>query len=102
MFGSLGQDSAPFRDPDDLIMSQVAVDMWSSFGRTFNPTPSAAFLTARGYTNTTEALLKAGEWKPVTPENPTPVRFLDTPLSLSPFLEEEQCAVLAIPFNFYG
>ncbi|KAF8910659.1 Alpha/Beta hydrolase protein [Gymnopilus junonius] len=102
MFGSLGQDSAPFRDPNDLIMSQVAVDMWSSFARTFNPTPSTAFLVARGYTNTTEVLRKAGKWKPLTPENPTPLRLLDIPLSLSPFLEEEQCSVLAIPFNFYG
>ncbi|PPR03313.1 hypothetical protein CVT26_007787 [Gymnopilus dilepis] len=102
MFGSLGQDSAPFRDPNDLIMSQVAVDMWSSFARTFNPTPSPAFLTARGYINTTEALRVAGQWDPVTPESTKPLRFLDIPLSLSSFLEEEQCALLAIPFNFYG
>ena len=102
MFGSLGQDSAPFRDPNDLIMSQVAVDMWSSFARTFNPTPSPAFLTARGYINTTEALRVAGQWDPVTPESTKPLRFLNIPLSLSSFLEEEQCALLAIPFSFYG
>ncbi|KAJ2933338.1 hypothetical protein H1R20_g3769, partial [Candolleomyces eurysporus] len=60
MFGTLGQRSLPFRDWDDLVMTQVSVDMWTAFARTYDPNPSSAFLNARGYTNTTVALRKGG------------------------------------------
>ncbi|KAF8875886.1 Carboxylesterase family-domain-containing protein [Gymnopilus junonius] len=98
MFGTLGQNEQPFRDDGDLIMSQVSVDIWTSFARSFNPTPDPAFLN----TNTTATLSRAGKWEQVTPENKTPLRLLDLPLSLSAFQEEEQCALLGIPFDFFG
>ncbi|KAF8890281.1 Alpha/Beta hydrolase protein [Gymnopilus junonius] len=104
MFGTMGQDLKPFRDWNDLIMSQVSVDIWTSFARTFNPTPAAEYLTARGYTNTTAFLQTkhAGDWQPVTPTNKQPLRIMDVPFSLSAWQEEEQCDLLGYPFNLYG
>ncbi|PPQ97238.1 hypothetical protein CVT26_000764 [Gymnopilus dilepis] len=103
MFGTLGQNEQPFRDANDLVMSQVSVDIWASFARSFDPNPDPAFLNARGFTNTTAALSRAGRWEQVTPgnENRTPLRLLDLPLGLSAFQEEEQCALLGIPFDFF-
>jgi len=101
MFGTLGQDLKPFRDANDLIMSQFSVDMWASFARTFNPNPNPAYLNARGYSNTTAALKIANEWKQVAPNEKTPLRLMDTPMSNSAFLEEAQCALLQFPFSLF-
>ncbi|KAF8557920.1 hypothetical protein OG21DRAFT_1601431 [Imleria badia] len=70
--------------------------------RTFDPNPSFAYLAARGYTNTTEALTKYGLWEPVMPNTPTPLRVFDVPLSNSPYLEQAQCDLLGYPLTFYG
>ena len=67
MFGTLCQSVLPFRNWNDLVLLEVAVDAWSAFARTFDPNPSFACLTARGYTNTTESLVKYGLWERVTP-----------------------------------
>lgn len=83
-------------------MSQVGVDMWASFARTFNPNPSAAYLNARGYSNTTAALKIAGEWNQVTPNEKRPLRLIDTPMSNSVFLDEGQCDLLELPFSLLG
>lgn len=101
MFGTLGQNLLPFRDANDLVMSQVSVDIWTSFARTFNPNPSTEYLNARGYSNTTAAFKIAGEWKPVTPSEKTPLRLLDVPMSNSAFVEEAQCALLQFPFSLF-
>ncbi|KAF8964939.1 Alpha/Beta hydrolase protein [Flammula alnicola] len=47
MFGTLGQNQQPFCDDGDLVMTKVSVDIWTSFARSFDPTPSFAFLNAR-------------------------------------------------------
>ena len=103
MFGTLGQNQQPFRDANDLVMSQVSVDIWASFARSFDPNPDPAFLNARGFTNTTATLSRAGKWEQVMPGNAnrTPLRLMDLPLGLSAFQEEEQCALLGIPFDFF-
>lgn len=101
-FGTLGQSALPFRDWNDLVLSQVAVDAWSAFARTFDPNPSFAYLAARGYTNTTEALTRYGLWERVTPDTLAPLRIFDLPLSNSPYLEQAQCDLLGYPLTFYG
>ncbi|PPQ97784.1 hypothetical protein CVT26_012787, partial [Gymnopilus dilepis] len=103
-FGTLGQDLKPFRDANDLILSQVSVDVWTSFARSFDPTPGAAYLAARGYANTSAALdlKRAGGWEPVTPFNGQPLRIMDVPFRMEGWLEEKQCELLGYPFNFYG
>ncbi|TFK32362.1 Alpha/Beta hydrolase protein [Crucibulum laeve] len=102
MFGTLGQSTAPFRDWDDLVLSQVGVDTWASFARTFNPNPSPEFLAARGYTNTTQILRQAGLWPQVTPGNKTPLRIIDAPFSNSAWLEQAQCDLLGFPSTMFG
>ncbi|KIJ63492.1 hypothetical protein HYDPIDRAFT_175891 [Hydnomerulius pinastri MD-312] len=101
-FATLGQSALPFRDWNDLVLSQVAADSWSAFARTFNPNPSFAYLAARGYTNTTAALEQYGLWEEVTPYTETPLRLFDAPLSNSPYLEQAQCDFLGYPLTFYG
>lgn len=101
MFGNFGQAQAPFRDSNDLLFSQLAVDFWTSFARTFNPNPSFLFLAARGYTNTTESLLEWGQWNEVTTSASAPLRLLDIPLKSSPWLETAQCDLLGFPLSFY-
>lgn len=102
MFGTLGQDSQPFRDVNDLLLSQYAVDMWGSFARNQNPNPSPYFLAARGYTNTTKMLQQTEGWNMVTPREKAPLRIIDAPLKNSQWLEEKQCNLLGYPFTFYG
>lgn len=102
MFGTLGQDSQPFRDEYDLLISQYAVDSWGAFARTQNPNPSPSFLAARGYANTAMILQETGRWNKVTGREQAPLRIIDGTPKNSPWLEEKQCALLGYPFNFYG
>ncbi|KAF6751080.1 cholinesterase [Ephemerocybe angulata] len=102
MFGTMGQDSLPFRDWDDLLLAQVNVDMWTSFARTYDPNPTLGYLKARGYTNTTIALAKGGKWKPVTANEKLPLRRIDSKLRNSGWVEREQCEVLGYPLEYYG
>ncbi|KAF9234816.1 Alpha/Beta hydrolase protein [Melanogaster broomeanus] len=101
-FGTLGQVALPFRDWNDLVFSQIVVDAWSAFARTYNPNPSGAYLVARGYTNTTTALMQGGLWEHVTPHAETPLRIFNVPLSNAPYLEQAQCELLGYPLTYYG
>ncbi|KAJ7472586.1 cholinesterase [Mycena latifolia] len=98
-FGTLGQASLPFRDAHDLPFSQVTVDAWAAFARAYDPNPGAAFLAARGFATTAEALREWGAWKDVTSR--VPVRVLAWPSRGSAWLEQGQCEVLGLPFNLY-
>ncbi|KAF9234807.1 Alpha/Beta hydrolase protein [Melanogaster broomeanus] len=93
-FGTLGQVALPFRDWNDLVFSQIVVDAWSAFARTYNPNPSRAYLVARGYANTTAALMQGGLWEQVTPHAETPLCIFNVPLSNAPYLEQAQCQKL--------
>ncbi|KAF9233997.1 Alpha/Beta hydrolase protein [Melanogaster broomeanus] len=90
-FGTLGQVALPFRDWNDLVLSQIVADAWSAFARTYNPNSSRASLVARGYTTTTAALMQGGLWEQVTPHAETPLRIFNVPLSNAPYLEQAQC-----------
>ncbi|KAJ7613233.1 cholinesterase [Roridomyces roridus] len=100
MFGNLGQASLPFRDEHDLPFSQVTVDVWASFARTFNPNPSPAFLAARGFAGTAAALAQWGLWQDAR-STEAPVRVLDWPSRGSAWMEGNQCDLLGFPLNFY-
>jgi hypothetical protein len=102
MFGTLGQGSSPFRDWNDLVMTQVSVDMWTAFARTYDPNPSPAYLNVRGYTNTTVALRKGGRWGAVLSGSRAPLRRIDSPLWNSGWVEEAQCDLLGYPLDIYG
>lgn len=106
-FGTLGESipGTPFRDSNDLLFEQVIVDQWTSFARTFDPNPEPAFLEARGYTTTTEALKAWGAWEEVGAANrngTNVLRLLDVPSSSVEWLEQAQCDVLGFGLNFYG
>jgi carboxylesterase type B len=102
MFGTLGQDRIPFRDWNDLVLSQVSVDMWTSFARTFDPNPSPLFLAARGFTNTTAALRLSGSWPEVTTSSKAPLRIFDAPSWNSAWQDQPQCDLLGYPATLFG
>lgn len=64
-----------------------------------------AFLQARGYTNTTEALKRDGKWLPVGSidglNGTEEVRLLDVPSRGVGWMEQGQCGVLGFPVTFY-
>lgn len=99
MFGTLGQDFKPFRDANDLLLSQVSVDAWSAFAKNYNPNPSLAYLTARGYKSTLEVLQKQGTWDRVTSQKP--LRVFDAPFYNDAWREVAQCNLLGYPPTMY-
>lgn len=103
MFGSL-PESLPFRDDQDLPFMQRMVDIWSSFARTFNTNPDHAFLAARGFTGTAAQLAAEPQWEPVTRTNlhGAPLRELQFQSAMLPFGQQDQCAFLGFPLDFFG
>ncbi|KAJ6494586.1 cholinesterase, partial [Mycena sanguinolenta] len=99
VFGTLGEESLPFRDELDLPFEQLTVDTWTAFARTYNPNPSQAFLEARGYTGTAAALKESGLWEDVKGQEP--VRILAWPSRGSGWIDTEQCEVVGFPLNFF-
>ncbi|KAH9941610.1 carboxylesterase from carbohydrate esterase [Epithele typhae] len=103
VFGSLPADT-PFRDEKDLPFMQRMVDIWASFARTFDPNPSTAFLEARGFTGTVAQLAAEPAWEPATRANLAgrPMRELQFESVMLPFGQQEQCAFLGFPLDFFG
>ncbi|KAF9526696.1 cholinesterase [Crepidotus variabilis] len=99
--GTLGQDSVPFRDPEDLLLSQITVDAWGSFARTYNPNPSFEYLAARGYNASAEAFRKAGPWMPATLLTEAPLRLMDVPLRSVAWPDTQQCNLLGLPDTMF-
>ncbi|EIW80191.1 cholinesterase [Coniophora puteana RWD-64-598 SS2] len=101
--GTLGQSALHFRDDADWTLSQVAVDYWTSFARTFDPNPDPAYMVARGYENSAAAMSAAGPWDAVsaTGEGGTDLMLLDIPLKASTWLETEQCDYLGYGIDYY-
>ena len=95
------REGKPLRDNIDIPFSQLIVDSWTSFARTYNPNPTPLFLSSRDYTGTLaqiEAL--GGIWQPVTPGNPT-MRRLDWPTRQVAFDEQAQCDQIQLPLTYY-
>ncbi|KAJ8502712.1 hypothetical protein ONZ45_g11501 [Pleurotus djamor] len=105
VFGTLGQVGLHFRDDEDLAFNQFILDTWASFARTFNPTPSTAFLEARGFQTTLQRVQSGAQWTEITKENMNGdqvLRRLNGPQSgFSAFVEKEQCEFVGFPFTFY-
>ncbi|KAG8872849.1 hypothetical protein FRB97_007297 [Tulasnella sp. 331] len=99
-FGTLDQFGYAIRDPNDVVMTQLVQDHWTSFVRTHDPNPTTDYLIARGYTETLQQIEKAGHWNAVTSSSNT-LRRLSIPSSQSPFLEVPQCQLLGLPLDYY-
>lgn len=100
VFGNIVFQGLALRDDYDLPFEQLVVDNWSSFARTYNPNPDPAFLKARGYSNTTEAIEQRGKWTPATKGNLT-LRALAWPPYQDTFREAAQCAGINLPLTYY-
>lgn len=103
VFGNILRMGYYLRDDNDLPFSQFILDSWTSFARTYNPNPDPAFLKARGYTNTSMELERAGEWSPVTKSNvgKLAMRQLQWPSKQVDFRDVEQCEALGWPLEYY-
>lgn len=101
VFGTVVSEGRAPRDQDDVPYSQFVVDTWAAFARTGNPTPAAAFLNARGFTNTSMYVAKGGSWEPVGAGNQKPVRILDVSVRSEGWREVEQCKVLGQPLGYF-
>jgi hypothetical protein len=100
VFGTTVRQGRPIRDQDDVPFSQYIVDTWSAFARTGDPTPDSAYLSARGFTNTTTYVAAAGTWNPVG-KTDTPIRVLDVLPRNERWRELEQCEILGQPLTYY-
>lgn len=100
VFGNIVFQGLPLRDDYDLPFEQLVVDTWSSFARTYDPNPDPAFLKARGFSNTTQALEQRGKWSPATKGNLT-LRALAWPPYQDGFREEAQCTGIDLPLTYY-
>lgn len=100
VFGNIIFQGLPLRDDYDLPFEQLVVDSWSSFARTYDPNPDPAFLQARGYSNTTDAIEQRGKWTPATKGNLT-LRALAWPPYQDTFSEASQCTGIALPLTYY-
>ena len=101
VFGTLVRQGQPPRDEEDIPFSQYIVDSWTSFAREKNPTPNQAFLTARGFTNTTTTVKESSVWAPIQGGTPT-LRILNTKPRNEGYREIEQCNVLKLPLDYYS
>lgn len=100
VFGNIVFQGLPLRDDYDLPFEQLIVDNWSSFARTYDPNPDPAYLKARGYTNSTEAIEQRGKWVPATKGNLT-LRALAWPSYQDTFREAAQCTGIDLPLTYY-
>ncbi|WVF70060.1 hypothetical protein IAT40_004847 [Kwoniella sp. CBS 6097] len=103
VFGTDAYTGHPDRDGLDTPMSQFVVDTWASFARTHDPNPDPAFLSARGFANTTQAVNQAGKFPKLDPGNPR-LRVFQWPsyqAELEIFSSKEKCNSLGLPLTYY-
>lgn len=102
VFGNIGYMHWADRDGKDILFSQIVTDMWTQFAWRGDPNPDEAYLEARGYTGTLDAVRGAGRWDPVgTPEKKLGMRVLDANMTDSDFKDVDQCADINLPLNYY-
>ena len=88
------------RDANDLYYVQLTTAYFGAFIKTGRPTPDLRLQTLTEYDKVVEALVKTGEWVPVTDEN-GPIRKLNYPPSSSTFVDVPQCNWLNYTLNYY-
>ncbi len=103
MFGTIGYTSTPDRDGLDTPFAQFAVDTWSSFARTGNPNIQLAYLASRGFTNTTNEVMRSGHWDQVKNANFT-IRIMQYPSFQADkyeFSSAARCEAVGYPIGYY-
>ena len=103
VFGTIVFNGLPLRDELDIPMSQLTVDTWTAFARTYDPNPDPAYLKARGFTNTTAAIASSSRWTPVT-ESDLSLRLMQYPSVQEPFGiydGQAECQALGFPIDYY-
>lgn len=101
VFGNVAFQGLPERDEYDLPFEQFTLDSFTSFARTYDPNPDEAFLAARGYSNTSGELRRAGQWEPARKGDLT-LRALGWPSYRDSFREEPQCDGIGLPLTYYS
>lgn len=96
MFGTLNT----LRDASDLYSVQLISGYFAEFVKTGQPNPSKAYLSARGYGKTLEAVQKTGPWQEVRGKK-GPIKLLDYPSVTSSFVDVPQCAFLNYSLSYY-
>ncbi|KAK0102210.1 hypothetical protein ONS95_005835 [Cadophora gregata] len=96
MFGTLNT----LRDANDLYSVQLISGYFAEFVKTGQPNPSKAYLAARGYTKTLEAVENTGKWEEVRGKK-GPIKLLDYPSMTSSFVDVPQCAFLNYSLSYY-
>ncbi|ROW12754.1 hypothetical protein VMCG_00083 [Cytospora schulzeri] len=100
VFGNVAFQGLPERDEYDLPFEQFALDSFASFARTYDPNPDERFLEARGYSNTSRELKRAGPWKPAKKGDLT-MRALTWPSYQDMFREGPQCDGIGVPLTYW-
>lgn len=107
VFGGLGYTGQPDRDGLDIPMSQMTVDHWAAFARTYDPNPDPAFLRARGFTNTSSAIESSGSsWESIDPSDigNLTLRVFQWPTYQAPFdifSSMDKCQAFGFGYDFY-
>jgi carboxylesterase type B len=102
VFGTLVREGAHIRDDNDIPFSQYVLDSWTAFARTGVPVPEEKFLEARGFTNTTALVRRAGEWASVEEAGEgKALRVLDVETRSVGWEELGQCEALGLPLEYY-
>lgn len=60
----------PARDEIDVPFSQLNLNYWTSFVRTYDPNPDLDYLKARDYGSSIAQLKVAGKWEEVKASKP--------------------------------
>ncbi|KAF3932381.1 Acetylcholinesterase [Dactylella cylindrospora] len=99
-FGQLLFSGKDIRDEYDIPFEQLIVDYWTAFVRNQDPNPKKGYLEARGYWGTLEQITKTGKWGKFDPRR-LGVRRLQWDGGMIEANEQEQCAVLGLPLDYY-
>ncbi|KAH9947519.1 carboxylesterase from carbohydrate esterase [Amylocystis lapponica] len=101
-------DANPYGNPSQeyfkICLHADHTDVWTAFARTYNPNPDPRYLAVRGYSTSAAQLAQEGPWLPITPEtiDTTPLRTLQWKSFQGTFAEEQQCAFLGYPLDYFG
>ncbi|OAA64321.1 Carboxylesterase, type B [Niveomyces insectorum RCEF 264] len=107
VFGTAARGGLPDRDGHDVHFTQLIIDYWSSFARSADPNPPAAYLKVRGHQATLAQAQSTGRWDPVhvgtgagnsTSGGPT-LRLLQWNGAQVPFGNAKRCAALGVPLD---
>lgn len=90
----------PLRGERDLQASQLISGYYGEFSRSGQPNPSEAYLEARGYDSTLQAVRQAGRWDPVG-STKGPAKKLDYPSPTVDLPDLEQCKFLNYSLGYY-